>query len=658
MEDVPTLREDCVRASEIYLNYLEENREAGKGMLRSMVRSVQGSLLDSSLVLLVDREIRNAEGITIRVGGTVYENDDENKHFMVQSVDRRRVTITPSPELAEHFDRAMNEKVKIFIEIDLTFLVKRVKEWYEKHGDAVRIPPRASRCALAPDSPISLSANQSECAQKAMSSPLTYIWGAPGTGKTKHVLASCVYSYITAGKKVVLTAPTNNALEQSLRGLLLTLADAGINPDGKVLRMGYPSDDFKAAWPNICESGAFAFLRAEIDEEVGVLKYRNGLIAESLDARAGKVEKGAEDCFPGISDKELKARRNANTARINDLLDQSRKMIENRNAIPILSRFNVIACTVDSCIYRLCPGGAYKPDHVFLDEAGYCSVIKGMALTGFDCALTMLGDHKQLPPVFDCEDRQMLHDPEKQVVRLWQVSTLYLEDAMDGEKRASLCRREPDRPTFDHTVIGALRETHRFGPALAGILAGRVYGRNFCSKSANETRILFVNAPKKAEDKGRDEQGEYRRISSSEQRCIRSIMEHNLVHWYYSVGIITPYTKQRNRLAGSMSRLMAKYQRTEDMDDDVVTVHRSQGREWDVVLFSVTDAYDEKWSTDSNRPDALKLINTAVSRARKLLILIGDAADWMKHGDQLIADLFKVAEEVTPEFRFEKYLEQ
>ena len=421
--------------------------------------------------------------------------------------------------------------------------------------------------------------------------------------------------------------------------------------------MGYPSESFKTAWPNICEQGAFAFLKEQINEEISRLQYENKLIDESFDARAGRARDGKEDPHPGTDDKELMAQKNKNIRRINELLGQSHKMTEKKSAAPLIEKFSVIAATVDSCIYRLSPGGDYKTDHVFLDEAGYCNIIKGMALTGFGCPLTMLGDHKQLPPVFDCDDRKMLNDPERKIVRLWGISTLYLEDAMVTDNRRALCRQEPDRPTFSRTMTGALRETHRFGPALAKVLARRVYGAGFCSKCVNETRILYVNVPKKAEDKGRDEKGDYRRISTEERKCIRDMMEHNLAHWNYTIGIITPYVKQRNRLAGSINRLMNKYERTEDMDDDVVTVHRSQGREWDVVLFSITDAYEEKWSTDSNRPDALKLINTAVSRAKKMLVLIGDADDWKNRQGQLISDLFRVAEEVSPDIRFEDYLD-
>lgn len=126
------------------------------------------------------------------------------------------------------------------------------------------------------------------------------------------------------------------------------------------------------------------------------------------------------------------------------------------------------------------------------------------------------------------------------------------------------------------------------------------------------------------------------------------------------MGIITPYRKQRRLLSETMERLYRKYRREdEDMEDDIVTVHQSQGREWDIVLFSVTDAFDEMYFTNSRKQEALKLINTAVSRAKKMLVLIGDADDWKGKNGQMISELFAVGTEISEKERIaEMVMEQ
>ena len=644
------LQDEAVRSAQIYLDYLNAHKDDGLGMVRARVKSIQSSLLSKEIVMTMDRIIKSADGLVLRIGERTYENSQDEEFFRILSISKRKVVMEPSPEVAVEIEAAFDGKQRLLLESDLTFLVKRVKSWYEKHGGQVFLPAVRPVCKLNPENPIALSDNQYNCAALAMTSPLTYIWGAPGTGKTKHVLASCVLSYLRAGKKVLLVAPTNNALEQSLGGLLRALEkEGGVDPAGTVVRLGVPGDAFRTVWPDVCEDGAMDWLKQHISEKVSRLHYLNNKIDETLAFREGKGTEGAKDAFSGKTIRELKIQRRKNAEIANDLLAKSRKLTEARNIMPLIGEFSVVAATVDTCLYRISPDGAFVPDHVFLDEAGYCNVIKGMTLLGFGKPLTLLGDHMQLPPVFEGEN-DLLKDPEKKLARLWEISSLYLEDAVTCGDLNALCGREPERPKLERTQIGALTETHRFGPALAEVLARRVYGPRFCSQPVNETKIVFLNAPKTADDKERDEEGKLRRISHAEAKCIRTLMESNLSHLGVTVGIITPYRKQRRLLAETMERLLKKHQIDEsDMEDDIVTVHQSQGREWDIVLFSVTDCFEERHFTDTRRPGpALKLINTAVSRAKKMLVLVGDAEDWRGRPGQLISELFFVASEIGP----------
>ena len=64
------------------------------------------------------------------------------------------------------------------------------------------------------------------------------------------------------------------------------------------------------------------------------------------------------------------------------------------------------------------------------------------------------------------------------------------------------------------------------------------------------------------------------------------------------------------------------------------------------MLFSLTDCFEEMHFTNSLNRESLKLINTAVSRARKMLILVGDADNWKGKPGQLISELFAVGKEI------------
>ena len=69
-------------------------------------------------------------------------------------------------------------------------------------------------------------------------------------------------------------------------------------------------------------------------------------------------------------------------------------------------------------------------------------------------------------------------------------------------------------------------------------------------------------------------------------------------------------------------------------ENNVMTIHSSQGREWDTVIISVCDNdttnRDVKLRfTSSLEPySGLNVINTAVSRAKKNLIIVCDYEFW------------------------------
>ena len=83
-------------------------------------------------------------------------------------------------------------------------------------------------------------------------------------------------------------------------------------------------------------------------------------------------------------------------------------------------------------------------------------------------------------------------------------------------------------------------------------------------------------------------------------------------------------------------------------DQKILTVHGSQGREWDDVILSVVDT-DRLWFTDSRnkRSRGLNLINTAVSRAKKRLVIVCNRSWWLERRGQLIRALLLAGEDAT-----------
>ena len=108
------------------------------------------------------------------------------------------------------------------------------------------------------------------------------------------------------------------------------------------------------------------------------------------------------------------------------------------------------------------------------------------------------------------------------------------------------------------------------------------------------------------------------------------------------VAVLTPYSVQLSVIKRMVGR---RYR------DSVMTVHGSQGREWDAVVLSVADNGIESREvplrfTSSQTPIGKKVINTAVSRAKRRLVIVCDRDFWMSRQDELIGGILR---EVRPE---------
>ena len=77
--------------------------------------------------------------------------------------------------------------------------------------------------------------------------------------------------------------------------------------------------------------------------------------------------------------------------------------------------------------------------------------------------------------------------------------------------------------------------------------------------------------------------------------------------------------------------------------EKLLTVHKSQGREWDTVIVSLADE-PPGYYTNSNLENGLHVLNTALSRAKKKLILVGDLTKWRNQPRQMIAEIIKIIE--------------
>ena len=789
------------QSAETYYDYLSQHNT--KGIAEAELFDIELSHPYADLYLY--RPLRHPDDVQVRIYDDIYENDQIRPIFYNPVKKMLRVRLADS--CIHILDEIPVSAVRLIS--DLRFLVRRVGEWYRQYGSLIAYPPRPKLC-LSPARPERASDNQWEAVTGSLSSPLSYVWGAPGTGKTRLVLANCILAYYRAEKRVFVVAPTNNALEQVLSGVLAELEAAG-ESISRVLRLGTPTQDFSSRYPEVCENKALDRLLQELDTSRDALRYQIAAIAaqrkqlheykqfldekeqagsllsaldrcadeivsrrealraleeeralrkdkimiqeqklselsgrkqellrglEEIRSRINKYDSSLfrafyrsrrEQCVRDLSSqhetldkllREIEAvssalaqlqqeiqelgnaigeadaslRQSASSfdttlkrlSRLSFLsskrfessgdvreeaavlrkrftnwiadcenhfedvaalnaeellsrheqleqelasLDARRRSIDSKQATEArLSDALLVAMTVDGFISRINPEAVPPLYHVFLDEAAYCSLIKGAVLLSLGCPVTFFGDHKQLSPI--CEmSNNTLSERRNQSVVLWAQSVLHIEEVLSFSERSPFSiYRAYDRafdPDFSALQKFDLTCTYRFGSSLSGILTDfGIYSRDFHSAESAQTEIFYIHAQTTDEDGDHD--------SLAEREAVAEYLHH---HPGEEIGVLTPFRDQHSKLNKAL-----RYQD----QDSILTVHRSQGREWDTVLFSVA-CTNKHYFVDSNRPIGKTVVNTALSRARKRIVIICDAAYWSAQRGQLIQRLLSAA---------------
>ena len=292
----------------------------------------------------------------------------------------------------------------------------------------------------------------------------------------------------------------------------------------------------------------------------------------------------------------------------------------------------LLGMTVDSYNTRY-KDEPFDVGHIFVDEAGYMPLIKVLGLCRENIPLSLIGDPHQLPPISEM-DREIVEGQTYEPVLLYGLSAMHIgtlfAEGYDGLKRAYFSGAEPN---FQHIRKVDLIETYRFGSELADVLDSFVYQNGFISAvGRGDFKLQYIDAVNTQSPPGG-------RVNPSEVEVIRKLLADGIEG---SVAILTPYKNQASELKKHLKGLI-------DINN-IITIHRAQGQEWDTVIISVVDymkrgAYG-MFFTDStqSKSKGLKVVNTAVSRAKKRLILVGHRRFWITQEDQLLGELFRKAE--------------
>lgn len=804
--DYPRFRSLIYHSSEQYLTYLNEQfnkgvHSAGRNVVP--VWEIRPGNLPTDLYLTTAERIIQPDHCQIWIRGNRMDNI---RILQVLKSEGRTHTILIRDEgdSLKGFGKLYPHDIQIIS--DMTFLIRRLRDFYMKHEFSFTPPMPEPVPELPEQFTQGLSEEQCNAVNGVFSAPVSYINGAPGTGKTRMVLSRCVLRYILDGKRVFLLAPTNNAVEQMLRSILPVLKESGIDLE-KVYRIGTSTEEFAKEYPQVTADTSadtlrenlleqFKYLDERIEQsrqykavadtlrqEVTQIKAANQKVIElfpkvialqdsheqaqqllqttkaalveseqthtasieaqtdlytqidsheqkiaAINALAGKLsyrlfrkeermrligesaklslelsglrqqlltaQAHLTNCIEALRSakaryteaesnlknvrfdlslgvKLLKAATSLNpdyqeTVRLalkdqsdivqvlSDYLEKHQSVLtateEKERQYPLtalkqerdsiqhrldqigvsakqLQRQNalVYAGTIDASLKAMASDDladkTIPVSHVFLDEAGYTSLARGMAAFACGAPVTFLGDHQQLPPI--CEMNRI--QPNNAPVCLWALSIAYYHELVNGDfmELYNRCYCGEAEPSFRSLSRFSLNLSYRFGPELAAILARFIYDERFHGVAGAPFEIEVIDAPYTP--------GPYKRSSLSE---VSGIAQYIKAHPGQNIAILAPYRGQIKLLRENLPP---------ECKDSILTVHRSQGREWDTVILSVVDGRSP-YFVDSNLPIGRAVLNTAISRTRRKLILVCDASTWAKKQNQIITSLIEQAQ--------------
>lgn len=455
-----------------------------------------------------------------------------------------------------------------------------------------------------------LNSSQKEAVSKAVGSDDVFlIHGPPGTGKTR-TLTEIILQEVKMGKRVLATADSNTATDNLLYNLVKY-------KDLKVCRLGHPTriDEqlIHHSLYHIVENHSDYKKIDEIREKAIKLseerdkykkptpQFRRGLTDEQIEKYALK-DRGTRGIFP----EDMKSMYNwlKLNKEVQKLFDAA-KVMEEALIKKVIMESNVVVSTNGSAgIEEL---EKIRFDTVVIDEGSqatepscYIPIVHGEKII-------MGGDHKQLPPtILNQKAEKILSKTlfEKLINKYPENSSILTIQYRMNDKIMQFSNNK-----FYNGILKSDKNVKN--------RTLKIYTKDMSypyNEILDKTPIVFVDTsliPEKFEIIKKGSSSKYNPLEAKIVIELSKILSEKNIDF----GIISPYKDQVKFLK-------------EQIDGTINTVDGFQGKEKEVIIFSLTRSNEEGligFLTDERR------LNVAITRAKKKLIIIGDKETIIKY---------------------------
>jgi superfamily I DNA and/or RNA helicase len=402
------------------------------------------------------------------------------------------------------------------------------------------------------------------------------IIGPPGTGKTR-VIAKIAHELYKRGERVLIASHTNRAVDNALEILPVEIS----------LRVGRPEKVIIK--PYLLSYKARTILGSKLKE---------------LEDEISNVKAEIYGLYQIRNEYERIGYWERYRTRLQYAKNRLRRLCEERNLMlrgeseKLVKTASIIGSTLIKS--HLPPLVDERFDMVLIDECSQASIT--LALLGMVKAKkwVLVGDHKQLLPIFQ---------------------TLEVKDRRAQEKLSAICYM---LDKYKERAIW-LRRHYRSNSEIIGFSSRYIYGGEISPVDAcKEIKLNIKSYPKDMEfldpnlpvvflhvNGIESVRADGSRLNEFEAKVAARIVKtlKDLGVKSEGIGVITPYRAQRDYIKELLK----------DDGVEVNTVDSFQGREKDVIVFTITSTRDMSFVEDENR------LNVAFTRARRKLIVIGNA---------------------------------
>lgn len=470
------------------------------------------------------------------------------------------------------------------------------------------------------------------------------IQGPPGTGKTT-VITEIVKQLIKEGKKVLVTSQTHIAVDNVLEKIK---DDARLN----IARIGNLDSVSNIATEYMLEETRKRFaikIQKVVDMKIELLNLHLQGTDISLYSKSS-FELPIVFDWANIENFNSLVK-SSNTERCKLLINSLEEWRDVLIKSPILLT-DIFLKNLD-VVFGTCIGIATNKvfaesdmyfDTVILDEAGKANISETLTAISRAKRIILVGDHKQLPPYLDRDRFENFKKYSKDV-----IEQRITDDDITKALGASLFEYlQKDKVLPDENKI-LLAEQHRMHPDIGNFISWTFYNSELSNGEHTientiplpepfDRQIIFIDTSSDRNSTESFKDGSYYNQVEAGiivSKIIPEFEKNNIGTESYA--ILSPYSKQ----CEVIKELLADKNKELYSSIEVATLDSFQGREHDMIIFSFTRSSFNK--TVGFLDDARRL-NVALSRAKKKLILIGNAETLLSphsHEDPYYTKLFQ-----------------